>query len=346
MTMTGRSRLDRLFALAIGGAVALTAIIALTAPALSRFYPLLPDEGAAWYYWQLPEPNALARASAWILYALHQASLWYIAFRFRAEADHPDSASRLNIAALAVNGVFALLHIAQTQLFYDGLAQDVPVWSSQVSVIVMLVIMLYTLAPRRGLILGIKPKFKARALAWVRSWHGFYISWAICYTFWFHPTEGDYGLLTGFLYMFFLFVQFSFAKTRWHVAIGWLTLLETMVAVHGPAIAIQKAMAGNEGDVAGAGIWIMFASGFLFMLVFTGQYGFKLKPLARAAIFAAYAAAMIGLYAWRGFGRLFEISFIPVALYGGAIALAVIAGIVARLFPGAREAKLTPRSAG
>jgi len=332
--MTERTRLDKVFGWTIAGAFALTALIALTSPALARFYPLLPDKGSAWYFWQLPEPDALARASSWGLYLLHQLSLWYLAFRFRREADHPASLSRLNIAAIAVNAAFVIIHIVQTQLFYDGLAQDVPVWTSQGSVIVMLVIMLYTLAPRRGLILGLKPKFKARALAWVRSWHGFYIAWAICYTFWFHPTEGDFGLLTGFLYMFLLFAQFSFARTRWHVAIGWLTILETMVAFHGPAIAIQKALSGNEGDVAGPGIWIMFASGFLFMLVFTGQYGFRLKPLARAAVFAAYAALIAGLFAWRGFDRLFEVTFIPVALYGGAVGLAIVAGIVARLFPG------------
>ena len=289
--MTARTRLDRVFWWAIAGAVTLTALIALTAPALARFHPLLPDKGSSWYFWQLPEPTILARVSSWGLYLLHQVSLWYLAFRFRREADHHEKPSRLNIAAIAVNGAFVLLHILQTQLFYDGLAQDVPVWTIQGSVIAMLVIMIYSLTPRRGLILGFKPKFKARALSWVRSWHGFYISWAFCYTFWFHPTEGDFGLLTGFFYMFLLFVQFSFARTRWHVAIGWLTLLETMVALHGPAIAIQKAMAGNEGDIAGS-------------------------------------------FAWRGYHRLFEVTFIPAALYGSTIALAVTAGIVSRLFPG------------
>lgn len=330
--MTERTRLDKVFWLTIAGATALTALIALTAPALSRFYPLTPDKGSSWYFWQLPEPTMLSRVSSWGLYVLHQVTLWFLAFRFRREADHPDRLSQLNIAAIAVNGTFVLLHILQTQLFYDGLAQDVPVWTSQGSVIVMLIIMIYSLSPRRGLILGIKPGFKARALAWVRSWHGFFISWAICYTFWFHPTEGDYGLLTGFFYMFLLFIQFSFAKTRWHVAIGWLTLLETMVALHGPAIAIQKALSSNER--VGSGIWIMFASGFLLMFVCTGQYGFKLKRLARLAIFVSYAALITGLFAVRGFDRLFEIVFIPVALYGGSIALALVAGIVARLFPG------------
>jgi len=342
--MEDRTRLGRAFALAIAGSAALTALIAVTSPALARFYPLLPDRGADWYFWQLPEPGWASRLSAWGLYVMHQAALWVLAFLFRREPAHPDKPSRLNFIALGVNAAFIVLHIVQTQLFYDGLAQDVPVWSSQGSVIVMLVIMLYTMAPRRGIFLGIKPRLGERALAWVRSWHGFYISWALCYTFWFHPTEGDVGLLTGFFYMFLLFTQFSFANTRIHLAMGWLLILELFVGLHGPAIAIQKALAGNEGDVAGPGIWIMFASGFLFMAVFTGQFGIKLPKAARAAIFLAYAALVAGLYSWRGLGKLYEISFIPVALYGGTLGLALAAGIVTRLFPGAGRALKEPKA--
>ncbi len=42
-------------------------------------------------------------------------------------------------------------HLVQTWLWYDGLAQDVPIWSSQGSVIVMLVLILFLETPRRGL---------------------------------------------------------------------------------------------------------------------------------------------------------------------------------------------------
>lgn len=335
--MNKRITVGAAFAWSIAGAFGLTALVALTAPGLARFYPLLPDKGPSWYFWRLPSPTVWGFVSAWGLYLAHQCSLLALAAKFRKEGMHPDRMSALNFQALAVNAAFVALHVVQSQLFYDGLAQYVPVWTSQGSVIVMLVIMIYSLSPRRGLILGIKPKFRERALAWVRSWHGFYISWALCYTFWFHPTEGDYGLLTGFFYMFLLLIQFSFANTKIHLAMGWLVALETLVGLHGPAIAIQKALSGNHGDAAGPGIWIMFASGFLFMLVFTGQYGFKLNAWARAGIFAAYGAAVVGLYAWRGFGRLYEISFIPTALYGGAIGLAIVAGLAARLFPRARS---------
>lgn len=37
---------------------------------------LLPDQGASWYYWKLPEPTAWTRASAWLGYAAHQLAAW------------------------------------------------------------------------------------------------------------------------------------------------------------------------------------------------------------------------------------------------------------------------------
>ena len=44
--------------------------------------------------------------------------------------------------ALAANGLFVALHIWQTRVFYDGLAQDTSVMASQFSVIFMLVFVL------------------------------------------------------------------------------------------------------------------------------------------------------------------------------------------------------------
>lgn len=318
----------RAFAWSIAGAIALTLLIAALGPLLASV-PHAPDQGPAWYYWQTDPATRtfLNRITPWIGYILHQLSIWAIVILMMKEKPHPGKLSRLNIAALAVNAVFILLHVLQTQLWYDGIAIDVPVWSSQFSVIIMLVIILYQMTPLRGLFLGKGPKWNREALAWSGKWHGLYISWALVYTFWFHPTEGQYGLLVGFFYMFLLLVQLSFANTEIHFSKGWVAILELMVGLHGPLIAIQKALSGNEGDIPGPGIWIMFASGFLFMFAFTGQYSFKLPKWARVAIAASYLALVGGLYAWRGFERIYEVTFIPLALYGGAFAMAALARI-------------------
>lgn len=320
------------FAWTIAGAAALTALIWALEPLLAGV-PHLPDKGAAWYFWQtLPGTRTfLTRFTPWFGYALHQTAIWAIVILMMKEKPHAGRLSRLNIAALAVNAAFILLHILQTHLWYDGLAQDVPVWSSQFSVIIMLVIVLYQLAPRRGLILGKKTQWRREARVWTDKWHSLYISWALVYTFWFHPTEGQFGLLVGFFYMFLLLAQLSFANTEIHFSLAWLAILELMVGLHGPLIAIQKALSGQDAGVAGlaftgpGGFWIMFATGFLFMFAFTGQYSFRMPKWGRALVYVLYAALVLGLYSQRGFARIYEVSFIPVALYGGAIVLSAVA---------------------
>lgn len=333
-----RSQATKAFAGAIMASAALTALIAALGPLLASV-PHLPDKGTAWYFWQtIPETrNFLSHATPWIGYVLHQAAMWAIVILMMGEKPHPGRLSRLNIAALAVNGAFILLHILQTHLWYDGLAQDVPVWSSQYSVIVMLVIILYQMAPQRGLFLGRKPGWRPEALRWSNRWHGLYISWALVYTFWFHPTVGEFGLLVGFFYMFLLLTQLSLANTEVHFSRAWIAVLELLVGLHGPLIAIQKAITGQDAGTGGlsfagpGGIWIMFASGFLFMFAFTGQYSFRMPRWGRMTVIALYVALVAGLYSQRGFGRLYEVTFIPVALYGGTFAFAGLARLASAL---------------
>ncbi|HET6485576.1 MAG TPA: hypothetical protein VFH83_04100 [Spirochaetia bacterium] len=305
------------FVFAILASAALTALIAALGPRLAGV-PHLPDQGAAWYFWKLPAPTVWGRLTSWGFYALHQLSVWLLVFLAMRKRRNPHALSGITIGFLAVNLFFILLHILQTHLWYDGLAQDVPIWSSQYSVIVMLVIMLFMLNPRRGLLLGRKFPYSRAGLGFVNRWHGVYISWALVYTFWFHPTEGSIGLLVGFFYMFLLLTQLSMAGTRYHVSIAWITALEFTVGLHGPIIAIQNGYAS----------WPMFAAGFLFMTAFTQQYGFKLPPWGRVAVFATYGAGVAVMYWFRGYARLYEVLFIPAALYGGAIALALLTRLV------------------
>lgn len=330
-----RSQARTAFTWSIVGAAALTALIAALGPLLASV-PHLADKGASWYFWQLPERSFMGRFSAWLGYALHQASIWAIVILMMREKPHTGRLSKLNIAAIAVNAFFILLHILQTQLWYDGLAQDVPVWSSQVSVIIMLVIILYQASPFRGLFLGRKISWDRGALEWSNKWHGLYISWALVYTFWFHPTEGQFGLLIGFFYMFLLLLQLSFANTEIHFSKAWIAILELMVGLHGPLIAIQKALMGQEGgsslQFAGpGGIWVMFASGFLLMFAVTGQFSFKMPKYAHALVLVAYSALVVFLYSRRGFDRLYEITFIPLALYGGVFVLAILSRLAAKI---------------
>jgi hypothetical protein len=140
--------------------------------------------------------------------------------------------------------------------------------------------------------------------------------------------EGDYGLLTGFFYMFLLFMQVSFAGTRLHTSLGWIAVLELTVGLHGPAISLQKFLAEGSGASVFTDIWPMFLFGFAGVFVITGQFGFRLKPIGRAVVFGVYALSAALVYGYRGYARLFEITFIPVALIGGAFALALVGNLL------------------
>ncbi len=261
----------------------LVGCIYLASLTLGRFQStLLEDTGFAWYYWKLPEISIAATISAWVLYIAHQVTAWVLIVKISKQPmPEKGKVSRLNVLFLVINLVFIVLHIIQTMLFYDGLAQYVPVISSQGSVIIMLVMVLILLNNRRGLFFGKKIKFPNKAVRWIFKSHGLYIAWALTYTFWFHPTEGTIGHLMGFFYMFMLMIEMSLANTSIHNDIRWNTVLEVYVAVHGTIVALE----------AGNGMWSMFFFGFIFMFIVTQMYGLIKKKGALIGITALYVLA-------------------------------------------------------
>ena len=100
---------------------------------------LLPDQGAAWYYWKLPAPTWITRATAWGFYLAHQLVIWgLIWYAQMSNLRYTTGLHKVNLWALAASAFFILLHFVQTHIWYDGLAQDVSIFSSQGSVIVLL----------------------------------------------------------------------------------------------------------------------------------------------------------------------------------------------------------------
>lgn len=313
----------------------------LVSPLLEPFRrALLPDAGAAWYYWKLPHPELWASVSMWVLYLSHQVVVWWLIAKL-THAPRPAAGriGRYNLLLLIVNAVFIALHLVQTALFYDALAQFVPVMSSQGSVIVMLVMMLILLNGRRGLFFGKRVSLPPLGVSMTQKVHGYYIAWAVVYTFWFHPMEGTLGHLLGFFYLFLLMGQLSLARTSWHTKIGWLTFLEAFVALHGAVVAI----------LAKNGMWPMFFFGFMMMFIVTQVYGVLKNRVAIAAITAGYAALALVTYsgAFRtlftgtpvGWADIHQITWIPVILYGLVFALCwLLAGVGALLGRGKQKA--------
>ena len=267
----------------------------------------LPDQGALWYYWKLAEPDFWSRFSGWSLYALHQLGLWgLIAWAQSRRLGYTRALHPVNIIAIGFNLLFVMLHIWQTRVFYDGLAQDTSVLASQFSVIFMLVFVLMMENSRRGLFFGYRLGFLDRSDGFLRRYHGYYFSWAIIYTFWFHPIEDNLGHLLGTLYILLLLFQGSLFFTRHHRDRVWTLLLEVMVLFHGAMVA-WLTMGGDT--------WQMFLFGFLALFIVTQMHGVGLGRRSRAALVGAYIAYVAINYWGRGWDFT-EVIRIPLVEYG------------------------------
>ena len=279
---------------------------------------LLPDAGAPWYYWQLPEPTVWTRASAWTGYVLHQLSLWGLIYYAQTRVGRwTDGLHRINVVALLTNLGFILLHLVQSWIFYDGLAQDVSIFSSQGSVVLLLVAVLLMENKRRGLFFGRKAPLGRRVVDFARRYHGYLFSWAIVYTFWYHPAEITQGHLIGFFYMYLLLTQGSLFFTRSHTNRWWTFSLEIMVAAHGALVAYMQA--------GPTGFWPMFAFGFLGIFVLTQLHGLGLSVPVRTVVTIGYAVAVAGTYTFlRGWDSVDEIVRIPVIEYALVFVLALL----------------------
>jgi hypothetical protein len=300
----------------IGFSLGFTALIWWLGPQLAAV-PLLPDQGATWYYWKLPEATFWTRATAWGFYLAHQISIWAIIFAAqRHRRKYNTSLSKYNYWALGANAFFILLHLVQTHVWYDGLAQDVHIFTSQWSVILMLVLIVLMENPRRGIFFGKKAPLPQRAVQFVRKYHGLIFSWAVIYTFWYHPMEMSAGHLWGFLYTFLLLLQGSLFFTRVHLNKWWGFALETTVLLHGTIVAV----------IADNGLWQMFFFGFAGIVVITTMHGLGLPRWVRLSVLGIYLAGAIAVYSQIGLAKIHQITWIPLTYYA---VLFILAGLIA-----------------
>jgi hypothetical protein len=272
------------------GCAALMGVILAVGP-YSEGLLLEPDKGDMWYFWQLAEPTAVTRLMAWVPFSLHWIAMWYLISRGRSERpSYIFGLHSFNLWALAVNAFFILLHIAQTKIWYDGLAQDTHEATSMGSVIIMLFAILLMENRRRGLFFGKKVSFMFEAGDTVRRYHGYYFSWAIIYTFWYHPVELTQGHLAGFAYMFLLFLQGSLFFTRYHTNRWWTASLEMLFTIHGALVAYFILQKGQDGP------WSMFLFGGVTLFLITQMHGLGLSRKGKLMIAIPLVSIMAGFY--------------------------------------------------
>ncbi len=308
--MNSQNRSQFRLYLALWAAVtALTAVIWLTAAGLQTRFDVVNQKYYTFFYpWQTRNPSVMAYLTSWVGYALHQIAVWGIIWAVQRQQPKYSADFRwFNWAMVGVNLAGFALHWVQTQLWYDGLAISVPEVTSQGSVILMLVFILILEAPRRGLFWGKKIRFHQTFLDVVRRYHGYLFSWALIYTFWYHPMENTFGHLAGFFYMFALLSQSVLIFNRAHLNQWWKFSLEALVLVHGTLVAIEQ----------GRGLWPMFFFGFMAMIVLTQMHGLDLSRFLRGVIAVTFVLGAGLYYGLSGdLARINEVIRIPVIEYG------------------------------
>ncbi|MGB1016062.1 MAG: hypothetical protein ACPG4T_18150, partial [Nannocystaceae bacterium] len=303
------SPLLHLFAVVIS--LALVGVIAATAGSLAGYEIVGPAEPFD-YPWRLVSPDGWSRASAWVGYALHNLSAWFLIAAARRTKGYSAKMRWFNWAMLAVHLAGFGLHWLQCQLWYDGLAQDVPEVSALGSVALMLIVVILLETPRRGFVLGHKLRFDKRFIALCREYHGYLFSWALIYTFWYHPMVDTPGHLVGFFYMLVLLSQSVLLMHRSHLNRRWTFALEFLVLPHGVVVAMTQSET----------LWTMFAGGFGMVFVLTQAYGLGLTSNARRVVQAIALSLLFGMYiASERLGSFHEMVRIPLINYGVALGL-------------------------
>lgn len=307
----------------LAGCAAFMGLIFLFAP-YGEGVPFIPDRGDFWYYWQRADATAWTRLSAWLPYCVHQIAIWYLIARARqARPRYVLGLHWFNAWALGINGLFAALHIAQTKLFYDGLAQDVHEATALGSVTLMLMLILLMENQRRGLFFGHPVRLLNQPGEVVRRYHGYFFSWAIIYTFWYHPIEMTPGHLAGFAYMSLLLLQSSLFFTRFHVNRWWTMALETLFVVHGALVAW---FIMNRDEM---GPWSMFLFGGVGVFLITQLHGLGLSARGKWVIALPLLACMAAFYALYP-ETLLGLPRLALILYSGTFVMAGVVWLLSR----------------
>ncbi|MCY3574173.1 MAG: hypothetical protein OXG92_01140 [Chloroflexi bacterium] len=310
--------------------VLLCAAIVAMGGALSQFEIIPHPEDPLVYEWQLAEQTAWGQLTAWLGFALHQLLIWAtIAYAQRrySKRDYTDKLRPVNTWALGINFVFIILHYLQTLFFYDAIAQDLPSWTAQFAVALMLIVILGMENQRRGLFFGKKVPFRKAFTDGLRKYHGYFFSFAVIYTFWFHPMIPTLGHLVGFIHVVLVMAQGSLMFMRAHLNKHWMLLLEILVLPHAFQVAINQ---GND-------LWPMFFFGFAAIFLVTQMHGLRLKPWARRAFYGSFTLLALYVYIFlRQPWEANEIIRIPVIEYVVLFAMYLIYWLSAKLSSGIR----------
>ena len=108
-----------------------------------------------------------------------------------------------------------------------------------------------------------KIKLSELPFHYVRKYHGYAFSWAVIYTFWYHPMENTYGHMLGFIHTFLVMIQGSLIYQKIHLNKYWRLLLECWVWFHGFSVAVMVAKEGSWKFKFKASMWKEYVFGWM-----------------------------------------------------------------------------------
>lgn len=295
--------------------------------------------GGFHYEWQRADPGFWSRASVWILFGLHQIAHWVTIWwaQEKYQGQYTDKLRAANWWAVGVNVVFIVAHYLQTMFFYDGIAQDIPSWTAQFAVIMMLFVIIAMENRRRGIFFGRKVKFRAEFYDWMKRYHGYAFSFAVIYTFWFHPMVPTWGHLLGFVHVILVMFQGSIMMTRQHLNRRWIFLLEILVLPHAALVAWNQVNTGQPNMLLR-----MFTFGFLTIFIVTQMHGLGLKPWLKNLFAFGFLLSLVIVYAATESPFLAnEVIRIPLIEYGMVFIMYGLWWLFARLTGGLKAASVT-----
>jgi len=205
-----------------------------------------------------------------------------------------------------------LFKFTQSFFTYDGLANDVPEWTAQYSVMWWIFLALIIQMPKRGLLFGYIRSFDNPCgfgkdfVNFVRKQHGYAFSFGVTYNYWFHPIEGSPGFVLGYLYQFLMMLQSNFLLHPFHRNKFWTLILQVGIVPHAFFIAWYFAN-GSAGSV------FQFPFGFAMLFITTFMHGFELSFWQKAGFTVAFFVVAVSTYLAVGrdlsnIGEIFRIS--------------------------------------
>ena len=201
-----------------------------------------------------------------------------------------------------------LLHLLQTHLKYDGIAQDAAELCPIIATVLSLVVLAMMQQTERGLVFGYRLEGETFiALTNIaRRFHPYIVGWDVVFTFWYHPMEGGWHHSPGFFSLFCILIQGCLLFTTAHLNPVWRVALELMGFPH----AIYVEYSHSERCR-----WKMFLTGVLITPLVVHFHIFKLSVATTTALLIGYFSLVLFLYRNMPWNRWSEPLHFPVAIF-------------------------------